>query len=353
MSSPIDGNDSLSRGVWTAVLAALAFGASTPFVRRFGAETGAFFTASCLYAGAALGAISFGPRSSHEAPVERRHWPRLAAVAIVGALVAPVSLAWGLQHSGAANASLLLNFEAVFTVAFSALLYREHVGGRVAVALTLMLVAGTLLGWHAHALGGAQLLGACAIVLAAAGWALDNTLTRPLSELDPTQVVRWKGLLGGGLGFGVALAVHESVGGFGALLGLVACGFAGYGLSLRLYLRAQRAIGAGRTGSIFALAPFIGALVAWLLGDRTIGLATLGAGALFLVALYLHLTERHAHLHTHEALEHEHAHRHDDGHHDHSHDPPVSGEHSHSHRHAALEHSHAHAPDAHHRHRHD
>ena len=338
--------------MWAAVPAALAFGAATPFVARFGAATGSFFTAGFLYFGAALGTISFGARPEAEAPLERRHWPRLIGVALVGAVFAPVLLAWGLQRSGAARASLLLNFEAVFTVAFSALFYREHIGGRVAVAVTMMVIAGSLLGWNAHALGSTHLLGALAIVLATSGWALDNTLSRPLSELDPTEVVRWKGMLGGSLALVVALALGESPGGVKQMLGLVLCGIAGYGVSLRLYLRAQRAVGAGRTGSIFALAPFIGALVAWFLGDRALGATTLVAAALFMLALYLHLSERHAHFHVHEELEHEHAHSHDDGHHGHSHDPPVFGEHSHPHRHGALAHEHAHAPDLHHRHRH-
>ena len=49
---------------------------------------------------------------------------------------------------------------------------------------------------------------------------------------------------------------------------LALCGALGYGASLTLYLRAQRAIGAARTGSIFAAAPFVGAAIAWSLGER-------------------------------------------------------------------------------------
>jgi hypothetical protein len=45
-----------------------------------------------------------------------------------------------------------------------------------------------------------------------------------------------------------------------AALDLLAVGAIGYGLSLRFYLLVQRAFGAARTGSVFAFAPFIGAL---------------------------------------------------------------------------------------------
>jgi drug/metabolite transporter (DMT)-like permease len=44
-----------------------------------------------------------------------------------------------------------------------------------------------------------------------------------------------------------------------------------YGLSLRFYLLAQRNFGAARTASVFSLAPFIGAVLAALLGDRSSG----------------------------------------------------------------------------------
>src|SRR6185436_3517064 len=45
--------DPFWRGGWTAVFAAVAFGASTPFVQRFGRDIGPFLTAAWLYLGAA------------------------------------------------------------------------------------------------------------------------------------------------------------------------------------------------------------------------------------------------------------------------------------------------------------
>ena len=49
-----------------------------------------------------------------------------------------------------------------------------------------------------------------------------------------------------------------------------AIGATGYGLSLRLYLLVLRAFGAACTGSVFAFAPVIGALLAIALGDRSL-----------------------------------------------------------------------------------
>ena len=91
------------------------------------------------------------------------------------------------------------------------------------------------------------------------------------------------------------------------------------GLSLRFYRLAQRAIGAARTGSVFAFAPFIGAAFALALGGRSASAMMALGSALMLVGVTLHLAESHGHGHTHEDLDHEHAHRHDDGQHSHRH----------------------------------
>jgi drug/metabolite transporter (DMT)-like permease len=195
-------------------------------------------------------------------------------------------------------------------------------------------------------------LGGLAVAAATLAWATDNLLTRPLAELEPSRIVLAKASLGALLAGALALVAREPLPALGPALGLLACGGAGYGASLRLYLAAQRALGAARTASIFAAAPFVGAVVAIALGDRPPVLATGVAAALCALGVALHLTEHHSHPHTHSPLLHEHAHRHDDGHHSHAHDPAVAGEHSHPHRHDGVTHEHDHAPDVHHVHDH-
>jgi hypothetical protein len=190
------------------------------------------------------------------------------------------------------------------------------------------------------------------VAAAAFAWAMDNALAKPLSELDPAAVVAAKGALGAMLASCAALALGEPWPAPLPMLGLVVVGATGYGMSLRLYLKAQRALGAGRTASVFASAPFCGALVAWALGEPA-GVYAAAAGAVMALGLVLHMTERHEHDHLHDALEHEHAHRHDDAHHDHVHDPMPEGEHTHAHRHEKTVHRHPHVPDVHHGHAHD
>jgi hypothetical protein len=164
-----------------------------------------------------------------------------------------------------------------------------------------------------------------------------------------------KGLVAGATNLALALALgarlpSATVVAAAALLGLLS-----YGVSLVLFVQGLRALGTARTGAYFSVAPFFGTLLAVLLHepvDWPLGVAA----ALMAAGVWLHLTERHEHLHAHEALAHTHEHVHGvgDEHHDHVHVPPVppGTRHTHAHAHVPLVHSHPHFPDAHHRHGH-
>jgi drug/metabolite transporter (DMT)-like permease len=340
------------RGGLMALLAAGLFGVSTPLIQRVGAGLGAFTTAALLYAGAAIVGVFSRRPANQEARLTRADLPRLLSMAAFGAVLGPVALAWGLQHTSATGASLMLALEALFTALLAAVGYGETMGRRVWAAMLLLLAGGIALVLDQGRQGGNELLGLLAVLLATAAWGADNTLSRALAERDPAQVVFGKAVLGVVATILLARLFHEPLPRPGAAFGLLVIGATGYGLSLRFYLLAQRAFGAARTGSVFAFAPFIGAALAIVLGDRGGSWIMVAGGALMLLGVVLHLAESHGHAHEHEAMSHEHAHRHDDGHHNHTHDVMPSGAHSHWHVHEPLAHSHPHVPDAHHRHVH-
>ena len=200
--------------------------------------------------------------------------------------------------------------------------------------------------------GDTQLAGMLAVLVATVAWGVDNTLSRGVADRDPGQVVLVKASLGAIATIGLAVLFGERVPGLTAAGALLAIGATGYGLSLRLYLLAQREFGAGRTGSVFAFAPFIGALGAFAMGSRSGTWMLVAGGVLMLIGVVLHLFESHGHEHDHDFLEHEHAHSHDDGHHLHTHANMPSSQHSHVHRHKPLRHKHPHVPDVHHLHSH-
>jgi drug/metabolite transporter (DMT)-like permease len=281
----------ITAGVALASTAAVFFGISTPFVQRFGHGAGPFTTAAALYAGAAIVSLPWALSHRGTRRWTTRHVACLAGMAGFGALVAPVLLAWGLARASGSSASLMLNLEAVFTVALGAILNRESIGARVWTAVTLIAGGGALLVADRVGISGGAPLGLLAVAGATLAWAVDNTLSRHLAELHPPTVVLAKAGAGAAVSALLALAAREPWPAPVALNGLLACGAVGYGLSLRFYLLAQRRLGSARTGSVFATAPFIGAAVAVLLGEPFGGIAASTAIGLMVVGVYLHLTE--------------------------------------------------------------
>lgn len=340
------------KGGLLALAAALLFGLSTPLVQHFGQGEAAFTTAALLYGGAAVVELLMRQPPEREARLQRHDAPRIMAMAIFGAVIGPVALAWGLQHTSGSSASLMLTLEAFFTALLAWRLYGETVDKRVGAAMLLLFLGGVVLVLEQGVAGRMQLWGLLAVLIATVAWGVDNTLSRGVADRDPGQVVLAKSTLGAFATTVLSLGFNEPLPSLWVASVLLLIGATGYGVSLRLYLLAQRKFGAGRTGSVFAFAPFMGALAAFAGGSRTGSWMLVAGGMLMLAGVVLHLFESHRHEHDHEAMEHEHAHTHDDGHHLHTHDPMPVGRHSHSHWHEPLRHAHPHVPDAHHLHRH-
>lgn len=259
---------------------------------------------------------------------------------------------FGLSRASAAEASLLLNLEGVFTALVAWVVFREHVDRRIAAGMMAISVGAMALAWDpAHGLrlsGGALLVaGACL------GWAVDNNLTRKISASDPLQITSVKGLVAGGVNIAIALVRGASVPEPATVLLATLLGLVSYGVSLVLFVLALRGLGAGRTSAYFSTAPFVGALVGVVVLEEPLTSRLGVAAALMMVGVWLHITERHDHEHVHEPIEHVHRHVHDE-HHRHHHDEaaPPGEPHSHLHTHESIRHSHPHVPDIHHRHGH-
>ena len=139
-----------------------------------------------------------------------------------GAVLGPVALAWGLQHTSGTGASLMLTMEALFTALLARWLYQETMDRRVAAAMGLLLAGGALLVLDQGRGGAGGWLGLLAVLLATAAWGMDNTLSRALAERDPGQVVLAKATLGAGTTALLATLAGEPVPGAAAALGLLA-----------------------------------------------------------------------------------------------------------------------------------
>jgi drug/metabolite transporter (DMT)-like permease len=347
----------IARPALLALSGAALFGLSVPASKGLlrDARIPPLVLAGLLYLASGLGLAAWRTaRGGSVLRLPRRAWGLVLATAAAGGLAGPLCLLEGLARAEGQAASVLLALEGAFTAALAALLFREHVG-RAAWGAVALATAATIVLAEPWSGAGTRPdpVGLLLVAAAAGAWALDNNLSRALSDRDPVQVAALKGLLAGPFALGAAAVLGLPFPRSAAPLGAAAAiGLLSYGLSLVLVLRAMAGLGAARAMALFAAAPVFGVLGSWaLLGERPgapVGVAALLLGA----GTWLLLRERHDHEHAHEAMEHEHPHVHDE-HHRHAHEGWEGPEpHSHPHRHEPLVHSHPHAPDLHHRHGH-
>lgn len=342
------------------LLGALAFAASVPagklLLRDLSplAISGGLYVAAGLFCATLLG---IGRRSGTRPENRMRGadwWWLLAAVA-VGGVAGPVALFNGLRSTSGYVAGLLLNFEAVFTVALGAVFSGERVGRRGMGGIALVIAGAVALSLAGgSATGATRWVGAVLVVAACACWGFDNNCTQRISMRDARQIVAIKGLVGGAASLALAAAVGQlGTWSIAEMAGVLAVGAVSYGLSIVLFIRGLRELGIMHTGALFALAPGFAALLSWLVLREPIHpLGVLALGGMTGGALLL-ATDAHAHVHTHDALEHAHEHEHDE-HHQHEHTPEELAQvpHAHWHRHEPLTHAHPHTHDTHHRHSH-
>jgi drug/metabolite transporter (DMT)-like permease len=170
-------------GVSFAMLAAVLFGASTPFAKILLGQTEPVLLAGLLYLGSGIGlAIWSGLRSrsrrnSGEAKLKGFDLPWLAGAIVAGGIIGPVLLMVGLVVTPASSASLLLNLEGVFTALLAWFVFKENFDRRIAWGMAAITCGGLLISWAGRLEMGA-LWGTLAISGACLAWAIDNNLTR-------------------------------------------------------------------------------------------------------------------------------------------------------------------------------
>lgn len=291
----------VNRGVAAACGSAVLFGVSTPLAKLLLDATSPWMLAALLYLGAGLGLAAL--RIATRAPgvrLPRADLWRFAGAVLAGGVTAPVLLMLGISQMPATGASLLLNSEAVFTVLLAWLVFREHVSARIVLGMGAIVAGAVLVTVPDGAVLGAG-WAPLAVLAACLCWALDNNLTRGVSDVDATWVAMVKGLVAGATNLIIAVALGADLPGASTSGLAMLLGFASYGVSLTLFVFALRSLGAARAGAYFSVAPFVGALLAVALGESvTVGLVA--GGVLMGVGVWLHLTERHAHEHAHPPL---------------------------------------------------
>ena len=343
--------------VLAVLAAAVLFGASIPFAKQFVGDMPAMLLVGILYLGSGLGLCVlriFRDRGWRNPELTPKEWPWLLSAVAFGGVAGPILLMLGLLHTTAASASLLLNFEVVFTALLAWVVFKENTDQKIVMGMLCIMAGGLLLSWTEQdgSFGNGSIPGSLYILAACLCWGIDNNLMRKVSVSDTLFTAGFKGIVSAVVNIGWALLLGHTIPIWPVSGTVMFIGFLGYGLSLVLFLLALRGLGAARTGAYFGVAPFFGVAIAVGFFQESTSVWFWGAGLLMAIGLYLHLTEQHEHVHQHIGLRHAHRHVHDE-HHQHTHAPWDEKEpHYHVHEHMMLEHSHRHVPDIHHRHAH-
>lgn len=344
-----------------AILAALLFGISAPLSKVLLGNIDPVPLASLLYLGSGTGLFLYqlikrftGKHAEAEASLSRKDLPWLTGAIVFGGVIAPIILMISLQRTPASTASLLLNFESVATTFIAWVIFKENIGRRVGFAVGLITLSSVLLSWDFSNQWGLS-IGALGVIFACICWGIDNNFTRNISAKNPFSIVTVKGIGAGLFSLILSVLLDSPMPDFKIILCAMLLGFFSYGLSIVLFVLAMRSLGSARTSAFFGTAPFIGAVVSFLIYKSPPDVMFMAAMPIMILGAVLLLRDQHGHKHFHEQVTHEHKHAHTDGHHNHLHEntgDSTNTTHSHVHEHEILEHTHEHAPDIHHRHNH-
>ncbi|MBQ7155313.1 MAG: DMT family transporter [Synergistaceae bacterium] len=285
-----------------ALSAAVYYAAGLPFSKLLLDKIEPVFMAGFMYIGAGLGVgiiYMFHFRDEDST----RHLGRQDMIYVVGMVVldiiAPILLMAGVNLGTSSNASLLGNFEIVFTALFSLLAFGEPVSRRLWTAIALITLSGIILSFD-----GAEGLkfsrGALLVLGAALCWGLENNCTRSIAGKSTYQIVTVKGLCSGAGALITALIAGEEVPDAKYILPALVLGFIAYGLSIFTYIRAQNVLGAARTGAYYAAAPFIGSLLSFVVLGEDLSLRYIAALLLMIPGAFLAVIDALKHRHFHE-----------------------------------------------------
>ncbi len=250
------------RATFYAILAATLYAINMPLSKLLLLHLSPMVMASMLYLGAGIGMAIVGfvqrriGKGSNDRLLAKKDIPYTIGMVALD-IAAPIFLMIGLKSTTAANASLLNNFEIVATAIIAFVVFREVITKRLWLAIAMVTLASIIL--SVEDITSFQFsYGSVLILVACVCWGFENNCTRKLSINDPLEIVVIKGF-GSGLGsLMIALCLGERINNCSCVALAMLLGFVAYGLSIFFYIHAQRELGAAKTSTYYAIAPFIG-----------------------------------------------------------------------------------------------
>lgn len=259
----------IKKGIAFAILAAALYAINAPFSKILLNYMPPTLMAGFLYVGAGIGMVFIAiirkmrKTEVKELKLTKTELPYTTAMIVLD-IAAPICLLFGLNATTAANASLLNNFEIAATAIIALMVFKEKISIRLWCGIFFVTLSCCILSFEdISSLRFSY--GSLFVLLAAVCWGFENNCTRKLSSKDPLQIVLLKGIFSGIGSIIIGLCIGERIEVIWSIAAVFGVGFVAYGLSIYFYVYAQRLLGAARTSTYYAVAPFISAVLSLLI----------------------------------------------------------------------------------------
>lgn len=281
--------DSFVIAIINAILAAFFYSLNMPLSKVLLSDVSPIMLAGLLYLGAGIGILLlslFIPHNKERQKLSKTDF-KYTFLMVVLDIFAPISLLLGLKNTSSSVSTLIGNFEIVTTTIIACLFFKEKITKKSSVAILLITIATIILSFSGEEfrLSTSTLL----VVLATLFWGLENNCTKMISGKDTFEIVFIKGLFSGLGSIIIALSTGEEFPSLSILFSALLLGFVSYGLSIFFYIKAQNKIGASRTSSFYAINPFIGSFLSFLILNESlsvryfISLIIMALGTFFMI----------------------------------------------------------------------
>lgn len=233
----------------------------------------------------------------------------ILVISILGGVLAPILLFYGLERINASEAVILTNAQIVFTVLLSSLFFGEKPNGIIGYSGIIIVFVGLFVATTELDTSGSLFKyepGKIMIVGAMLVWAIDNNISRRLtkrSTIWPAKIAMLKFLIGGIILFGIAtIAVEESSSSFRSRLQIIdslllikpsewliiiAVSLFGFAGALSLLLESLKRIGTIRTMMIFSLTPIFGIVAADIVHAESISILEAVATSIIIIGIFM------------------------------------------------------------------
>ena len=232
----------------------------------------------------------------------------ILVISILGGVLAPILLFYGLERIDASEAVILTNAQIIFTVLLSSLFFGEKPNGIIGYSGIIIVFVGLFVATTELDTSGSLFKyepGKIMIVGAMLVWAIDNNISRRLtkrSTIWPSKIAMLKFLIGGIILFGIAtIAVEESSSSRSRLqiidslllikpsewLIIIAVSLFGFAGALSLLLESLKRIGTIRTMMIFSLTPIFGIVAANIVHAESISILEAIATVIIIIGIFM------------------------------------------------------------------